>query len=242
VRQKKTGWGRTSSRLSSKDLVSKNFEPLARLVDRKCSKSVNLWVVPSPCAFVVLQIVELILDNCYSTNVVGLTDEFVNLERLSLIKVGLTNLKNFPNLPNLTRVSKIFWRAYLFLLHVFAPYQGYFESSLRVCSSFRYSVFVPVYFQLELGENRITSGLQSLQGSPKLAHLSLSNNRIKDLETLEPLVSTNVLSNRLRMRRGPSIDQLLNLTKELSASFCYFCVCGWLFPSSSNVFWCFFLR
>lgn len=89
------------------------------------------------------EIVELILDNCYSTNVVGLTDEFVNLERLSLIKVGLTNLKNFPNLPNLTR--------------------------------------------LELGENRITSGLQSLQGSPKLAHLSLSNNRIKDLETLEPL-------------------------------------------------------
>lgn len=36
------------------------------------------------------------------------------------------------------------------------------------------------------------SGLQSLQGSPKLAHLSLSNNRIKDLETLEPLVSTNL--------------------------------------------------
>lgn len=85
-----------------------NFEPLARLVGRKCSKSAILCVVPSPCAFVVLQIVELILDNCYSTNVVGLTDEFVNLERLSLIKVGLTNLKNFPNLPNLTRVSEFF--------------------------------------------------------------------------------------------------------------------------------------
>lgn len=105
---------------------------------------------PSPCAFVVLQIRELILDNCYSTTVVGLTDEFVNLEVLSLIKVGLTNLKNFPNLPNLRR--------------------------------------------LELGENRIMSGLQALQGSPKLAHLSLSNNRIKDLETLEPLVSTICLS------------------------------------------------
>lgn len=51
-----------------------------------------------------------------------------------------------------------------------------------------------IHFQLELGENRIMSGLQSLQGSPKLAHLSLSNNRIKDLETLEPLVSTNVPS------------------------------------------------
>lgn len=35
------------------------------------------------------------------------------------------------------------------------------------------------------------SGLQSLQGSPKLTNLSLSNNRIKDLETLEPLVGTN---------------------------------------------------
>lgn len=51
-------------------------------------------------------------------------------------------------------------------------------------------IFNSVFSQLELGENRIMSGLQSLQGSPKLAHLSLSNNRIKDLETLEPLVST----------------------------------------------------
>lgn len=127
MRQKETRWGRTSTLLRSKDLVSTNFEPLVRLVARKCSKSTILWVVPSPCAFVVLQIVELILDNCYSTNVVGLTDEFVNLERLSLIKVGLTNLKNFPNLPNLTRVSEISWRAYVVLLHVFAPYLGYFE-------------------------------------------------------------------------------------------------------------------
>lgn len=90
------------------------------------------------------------------------------------------------------------------------PAWGYVESSLRVCSSYRCSVFIPPYSQLELGENRITSGLQSLQGSPKLAHLSLSNNRIKDLETLEPLVSTNFLSNRVRMRRVHSIDQLLN--------------------------------
>ena len=45
------------------------------------------------------------MDNCYSTTVVGLTDDFVNLEVLSMIKVGLTNLKNFPSLPNLRRVS-----------------------------------------------------------------------------------------------------------------------------------------
>ena len=137
------------------------------------------------------------MDNCYSTNVVGLTDEFVNLERLSLIKVGLTNLKNFPNLPNLTRVSEILLESVCCSPSCVCTLPRLFWSSLRVCSNFRYSVFVSLYSQLELGENRITSGLQSLQGSPKLAHLSLSNNRIKDLETLEPLVSTNVLSNRL---------------------------------------------
>lgn len=116
----------------------------------------------------------------------------------------------------------------LFSFMYLHPTWGYVESSLRVCSSYRCSVFIPPYSQLELGENRITSGLQSLQGSPKLAHLSLSNNRIKDLETLEPLVSTNFLSNRVRMRRVHSIDQLLNLTTELNGigAFCLLGICG----------------
>lgn len=116
----------------------------------------------------------------------------------------------------------------LFSFMYLHPTWGYVESSLRVCSSYRCSVFIPPYSQLELGENRITSGLQSLQGSPKLAHLSLSNNRIKDLETLEPLVSTNFLSNRVRMRRVHSIDQLLNFTTELNGigAFCLLGICG----------------
>lgn len=50
------------------------------------------------------QITELNLDNCRSTAIVGLTDEFVDLESLSLINVGLTSLKGFPKLPNLRRV------------------------------------------------------------------------------------------------------------------------------------------
>jgi hypothetical protein len=50
------------------------------------------------------QITELNLDNCRSTTIVGLTDEFVGLEALSLINVGLTSLKGFPKLPNLRRV------------------------------------------------------------------------------------------------------------------------------------------
>ena len=51
------------------------------------------------------QIVELNLDNCRATNIEGLTEEFTNLESLSLINVGLTTLKGFPKLPNLRKVS-----------------------------------------------------------------------------------------------------------------------------------------
>jgi len=43
--------------------------------------------------------------------------------------------------------------------------------------------------QLELSDNRISNGLQFLHGCPKLTYLNLSGNKIKDLDTLEPLVS-----------------------------------------------------
>ncbi|KAG8171668.1 hypothetical protein JTE90_026037 [Oedothorax gibbosus] len=43
--------------------------------------------------------------NCRSTQIVGLTDEFSALESLSLINVGLTNLKGFPKLPNLKKLE-----------------------------------------------------------------------------------------------------------------------------------------
>lgn len=89
------------------------------------------------------QITELILDNCRSTNIEGLTDSFVALEVLSLINVGLTSLKNFPKLPALRK--------------------------------------------LELSDNRISNGISHLTGSPKLTHLNLSGNRIKDFEELQPL-------------------------------------------------------
>lgn len=92
-----------------------------------------------------LKIKELNLDNCRSTTIQGLTEEFVNLESLSLINVGLTSLKGFPKLPKLQK--------------------------------------------LELSDNRISGGLNFLHGSPKLTYLNLSGNKIKDLESLEPLVS-----------------------------------------------------
>ncbi|XP_055948933.1 acidic leucine-rich nuclear phosphoprotein 32 family member A-like isoform X2 [Argiope bruennichi] len=53
----------------------------------------------------IFQIKELVLDNCRSTQIVGLSDEFSNLESLSLINVGLTSLKGFPKLPNLRKLE-----------------------------------------------------------------------------------------------------------------------------------------
>ncbi|CAL7933652.1 unnamed protein product [Xylocopa violacea] len=97
----------------------------------------------SPLCHEPTHIKELVLDNCRSTYIVGLTDEFVALESLSLINVGLTSLKGFPKLSSLKK--------------------------------------------LELSDNRISGGLNLLQSSPKLTHLNLSGNKIKDLDTLQPL-------------------------------------------------------
>jgi len=97
------------------------------------------------------EIKELNLDNCRSPTIVGLSDEFCNLESLSLINVGLTSLKGFPNLPNLKK--------------------------------------------LELSDNRINNGLNLLSTSPLLTSLNLSGNKIKDLESLQPLKDFKHLKN-----------------------------------------------
>lgn len=55
--------------------------------------------------FVLFQVEELNLDNCRSTTIVGLTDEYCNLNTLSLINVGITSLKGLPALPKLRKVA-----------------------------------------------------------------------------------------------------------------------------------------
>ncbi|XP_043521668.1 acidic leucine-rich nuclear phosphoprotein 32 family member A isoform X1 [Frieseomelitta varia] len=105
----------------------------------------------SPLCHQLIRVKELVLDNCRSTHIVGLTDEFVALESLSLINVGLTSLKGFPKLSSLKK--------------------------------------------LELSDNRISGGLNLLQSSPKLTHLNLSGNKIKDLDTLQPLKEFKNLKN-----------------------------------------------
>jgi acidic leucine-rich nuclear phosphoprotein 32 family protein A/C/D len=55
------------------------------------------------------EIKDLNLDMCRGQQIEGLTDEFVNLEVLSLINVGLTSLKGFPILPSLRKVCFYFY-------------------------------------------------------------------------------------------------------------------------------------
>ena len=51
------------------------------------------------------QVKELNLDNARATQIEGLTDEYTNLETLSLINVGLTTFKDFLKLPKLEKIQ-----------------------------------------------------------------------------------------------------------------------------------------
>lgn len=54
------------------------------------------------------QVQELVLDNCRSSEgkIEGITEEFSNLELLSLINVGLTSVAGIPKLDKLKKVRK----------------------------------------------------------------------------------------------------------------------------------------
>lgn len=62
---------------------------------------------PAPVS--VPQIAELVVDNSRSTDgeVEGLTDEFTELEVLSLVNVGLNSLAKLPSLPKLRKVTQL---------------------------------------------------------------------------------------------------------------------------------------
>ena len=114
-----------------------------------------------------LQIKDLNLDNARATQIEGLSDEYINLETLSLISVGLTTLKGFPKLASLKK--------------------------------------------LELSDNRISNGLQALQDCPQLSHLNLSNNKIKDLDAIEPLVITYDIEIRSSRQKMANISASLGV-------------------------------
>ncbi|XP_077569741.1 acidic leucine-rich nuclear phosphoprotein 32 family member A [Stigmatopora nigra] len=95
---------------------------------------------------------KLVLDSCRSNDgkIEGLTDDFEELEFLSIVGVGLTTIAHLPKLKKLKK--------------------------------------------LELSDNKISGGLEVLaEKCPNLRHLHLSNNRIKDLRTIEPLKNVSTL-------------------------------------------------
>ncbi|KAK2506920.1 hypothetical protein MC885_005682 [Smutsia gigantea] len=69
----------------------------------RASASPRPWVSGIPWPWVR----ELVLDNCKSNDgkIEGLTAEFVNLEFLSLINVGLISVSNLPKLPKLKKLE-----------------------------------------------------------------------------------------------------------------------------------------
>ncbi|KAF1386283.1 hypothetical protein PFLUV_G00092910 [Perca fluviatilis] len=53
------------------------------------------------------EVVELVVDNCRSSDgeVEGLTDEYTELEILSMVNIGLTSLAKLPSLPKLRKLE-----------------------------------------------------------------------------------------------------------------------------------------
>ena len=74
------------------------------------------------------------------------------------------------------------------LIWVFAGHMSFCWFVMRrlIYPSYRFHCLF--LFQLELSDNRISSGLNNLAGCANLTHLSLSGNKIKDFEPLESLV------------------------------------------------------
>lgn len=115
------------------------------------------------------QIKELILDNCRSTTIVGLTDDFVNLETLSLINVGLTSLKGFPKLPNLKKLEL---------------------SDNRISGGLNLLSTSPKLSHLNLSGNKIASleALEPLKDFKNLESLDLFNNDATHISNYRELI------------------------------------------------------
>ena len=67
---------------------------------------------------------ELFLDNCRASTVEGLTDQFEELEVLSMINVGLTSLKGFPAYPKLRSVRGVVVIGNSFIVPLIMVYNG----------------------------------------------------------------------------------------------------------------------
>ncbi|KAJ0178843.1 hypothetical protein K1T71_005618 [Dendrolimus kikuchii] len=109
------------------------------------------------------KVTELNLDNCRSTAVVGLTDQYTNLEILSMNNVGLTTLKGFPTLPKLRKLEL---------------------SDNRISSGLNFLSGCKKLTHLNLSGNKISEleVLKPLSGFENLKNLDLFNNEVTSIE------------------------------------------------------------
>ncbi|XP_076633100.1 acidic leucine-rich nuclear phosphoprotein 32 mapmodulin [Colletes latitarsis] len=123
------------------------------------------------------EIRELVLDNCRSTYIVGLTDEFAALESLSLINVGLTSLKGFPKLPSLKRLEL---------------------SDNRISGGLNLLHSSPKLTNLNLSGNKIKDfdTLQPLKEFKNLKNLDFFNNEVTNLDNYREKVFSLIPSLR----------------------------------------------
>lgn len=109
------------------------------------------------------KIKELNLDNTRATHIEGLTEDYVNLESLSLINVGLTSLKGFPKLQSLKKLELSDNRISAGL------------AVLKECNSLTH---------LNLSGNKVKDleALEPLKSLEKLTHLDLFNNEVSNID------------------------------------------------------------
>ncbi|MEQ2163723.1 Acidic leucine-rich nuclear phosphoprotein 32 member E, partial [Goodea atripinnis] len=112
-------------------------------------------------------VAELVVDNCRSTDgeVEGLTDEYTELEILSMVNIGLSSLSKLPSLPKLRKVSD-------------NSISGGLDTLAVKCPNLTY---------LNLSGNQIKelSSIEALVGSDPLTIASGTNQNLKNLKSLD---------------------------------------------------------
>ena len=150
------------------------------------------------------------LDNVRASELSGLSDEYVRLKRISMINVGLTSLQGLPTLPALEIVSINYhasgaWascatgNAWLPCITIYGysclwsivhnKSCDWIIKSLTSSLWQQIIVFIVNTLQLEMGDNKLSGGLDVLEKCPSLKEINLCGNRIATFDDLKALVS-----------------------------------------------------
>merc|ERR1711973_605652 len=132
------------------------------------------------------QVTELNLDNVRTVGEFeGLTEEFSNLEKLSVVKAGLTSFKGFPKLPNLRKLD---------------------VSENRISSGLSQLKHCPNLTHLCLSSNKFKdiSALEPLKSLEHLTNLEVANNPFSESDEVRSRIFSML----------PNLDLLDNQDKE----------------------------